>query len=183
MSNKIKIDGKWYEITEFQETKDDNIEVLSENDDDDQEKVEEEIKLEVEEEQKNDNLSHRAEPKIISLKKEKIKTDKSDQLIKKGMSLPLQYERNMDTLLLIEDFIENNNLWNIIDYNDPIEFDKNGGILLEDDEFKELKQMVFIFGQIMKDINDIDTKAIPKGKVIKPAQKIKSVIRISRLYL
>lgn len=124
-------------------------------------------------------------PAVKSLKKtqEIIEPPKKIGVYKKALSIPLQYERSMDELMKVEDFIESNDLWNLIDYDTPEDYHSNGGILLEKLEFNELKQMIFVFGQIMEDIDDIDNHIITKGKVTKPTQKVKTVLKISKLYL
>lgn len=101
---------------------------------------------------------------------------KKDKKKKKENKLPIEYSKNLDLLDTIEEFLDDNELFNINEYKNEKELWENGGLLLSRFDFKNIQGIVHLYTHIANDIADIDNGVLDKYDVAGPGQKISELI-------
>ena len=100
----------------------------------------------------------------------------SNTMIVDKFPLPKQWDRNIRKINIISDFVENNQLDALID-------DDYVNTSFDNDEFKELREIVYLLNNLVDKINDIDDGLITAREIKKPATVINRLLKIARNYV
>ena len=122
----------------------------------------------------NDN-NELIEAKVKTTTKAKVKNTAKKAV---RTSLPPAYERAMDKLKEVDELIEREELWDILDFDTVAQYSNHRNELIDKHTFKLFKNFVSQFNAINDDINSIDEGKMTKRQVRRPAMKIKSLIKV-----
>lgn len=126
------------------------------------------------------------EPKsnIISITEEEdeqvVKKQKQNNIVSKpkkvkASKLPLCYDRNIKFLEEVEDLIDTEELHNVVDFTNALDYGKYRNDDVSKEEFGYFNKLVNTFNDISDDILKIDDGKITKRQVKRPASKIKTL--------
>lgn len=101
----------------------------------------------------------------------------------KKTTLPKQYEENMELLNNVEQFLENNHLFDIYNHDDCDSFCNEHGFDLKKSDFNNLKRLVETFDMVSNDIADIDENKITKNQVKSATSKINKIKKLFSNYI
>ena len=120
---------------------------------------------------------------IISQKQPMLPKKQQQKQLPKKTTLPKQYEDNMDLLTNVEQFLENNNLFDVYNHDDCDSFCNEHGFELKKSEFNNLKRLVETFDMVSNDIADIDENKITKNQVKSATSKINKIKKLYSNYI
>lgn len=121
---------------------------------------------------------------VISITEEEdeqvVKKQKQNNVVSKpkkvkASKLPLCYDRNIKFLEEVEDLIDTEELHNVVDFTNALDYGKYRNDDVSKEEFGYFSKLVNTFNDISDDILKIDDGKITKRQVKRPASKIKSL--------
>lgn len=97
--------------------------------------------------------------------------------------LPIQYDKNYDLLEGVEQFLEENELYDIVHSPDQMSFYEATGCFLSKLEFNNIRKIVSYYLSILDDIQSIDCGVITKSDIHDSGKKISELKKLSSRYI
>ena len=118
------------------------------------------------------------EPKK-TLPKRELPKKEATKALPKSTTLPKQYEDAMPLLTKVEQFLEDNHLFDVYNHDDCDSFCNEHGYDLKKSQYNKLKRLVEAFDMVSNDIADIDEGVRTKAQVKQATSKVNKIKKLA----